>query len=387
MQIAITNPTTWPHVRRGGERFINELARFLGERGHAVTIISGKPGRGEVREREGYRTVCHRRLWHPSLARIGVLEFHAFFLPCLVSLLRGRYDVVLCCTFLDTWAAILARKLTGTPCVFWVNSLAPPVRYVRSLTLGGAVLRLAVRDADEVIALSGYMQGGLTLRFGRAGVRLPVPVDTARFALSRGRDHARPAILCAAALDDRRKGGRLLVKAFDRLKGVRPEALLHVSSAVSERTRTELTALVSPRWRGDVHFLGAGEIEDLPSLFGLAAISVLPSLWEAFGMVILESMATGTPVVGARHGAIPELISDDGVGRLFDPGLDGPEPTDEAGLARSMIEALELSRDPGTALRCRAHAERFGWSAVGPAFEALLARLGRRARPAPAAAR
>src|SRR3989304_9766800 len=103
MPIAFTKPPTAPHGPQGGE-------------GYAGAVIPGKPGRGEIRDSDGYRTVYHRRLWHPSLARIGLLEFHAFFLPCLLSLLRGRYDVVLCCTFLDTWAAILARELTGTPC-------------------------------------------------------------------------------------------------------------------------------------------------------------------------------------------------------------------------------------------------------------------------------
>ena len=44
MNIAITNPTNWPHVRRGAERFINELAAFLAARGHRATVISSKPG-------------------------------------------------------------------------------------------------------------------------------------------------------------------------------------------------------------------------------------------------------------------------------------------------------------------------------------------------------
>jgi phosphatidylinositol alpha-mannosyltransferase len=371
VRIAITSPTTWPWVRRGGERFINELARYLAGRGHQATIISAKPGPRQVIRSDGYTTVCHRRLWHPKLARIGLLEFHAFFLPCFLSLFRGRYDVVLCSTFLDTYAATVARRRTGTPCIFWVNSLPPRVQYFRSLTLGGAVYRRAMAGADEVIALSAYAQEYLARRFGRPGIRIPVPIDLDAFRLESGRDHERPVIFCAAALNDERKGGRLLMRAFDRLKTVRPDAVLALDGALTEETRTELLGLVSLRWRRDVSFLSLLESE-LPRAFGRAAVSVLPSRWEAFGMVVIESLASGTPVVGARDGAIPELIGDDRIGRLFDPGPPvSAEPTNVDGLVQALVEALELSQRPETAARCRARAERFSWSQVGPEFEAL----------------
>jgi phosphatidylinositol alpha-mannosyltransferase len=379
MRVAITNPTNWPRVRRGAERFCNELARYLARRGHRVTVVSAKPGRRECTPGDGYTTVCHRRLWHPALAKIGLLEFHPFALTALANLLRGSYDVVLSLTFSDAFAATLARRVTGASCVFMVNGLPPRIRYIRSATLRGAIFRRAIQRADEVIALSVYMQQDLQRRFGRSGTKIPVPVDTDTFRLSPRRDHDRPIILCAASLDDARKGGRLLMRAFDVLKTARPGALLQISSAVSDETRSELLACVSPRWRRDVQFLGAGRLEDLPALFGRAAISVLPSRWEPYGMVILESLATGTPVVATRDGAIPELVTDPELGCLFDPGPEGEvEPSNLAGLVQAMLEGLELSRRAGTAERCRAHAERFSWSAIGPRFETLLGQLAAR---------
>jgi hypothetical protein len=44
VKIAITNPTNWPYLRRGVERFINEGAPYLSRLGHEVTVVSGKPG-------------------------------------------------------------------------------------------------------------------------------------------------------------------------------------------------------------------------------------------------------------------------------------------------------------------------------------------------------
>ena len=147
MKIAITNPTTWPHVRRGAERFLNELAFFLAGRGHDVTVIASHPGPKQITHERGYKTVYHRRRWHPALAKAGVLEFHAFMPVALAHLLRERFDVVHCCTFMDAYAARLARKLTGVPYVFWINGLPPRVRYVRSVTTKGAIFKRAVCGA------------------------------------------------------------------------------------------------------------------------------------------------------------------------------------------------------------------------------------------------
>ena len=372
MNIAITNPTTWPRVRRGTERFINELAFDLAERGHQVTVIATRPGPKEVLHERGYKTVLYRSLWHPSLARAGILEFHPFLFTAMGSLLRHRYDLHVCCTFMDAFAANCVRNITGVPFVFWVNGLPTPIRYVRSLTLRGQVFRHAIQKADEVIALSTYMQNYLLEHFGRGGIRVPVPVDTNLFRLCRQRDQTRPVVLCSAALEDARKGGRLLMRAFNRLKAIRQNVILQLSCGISQAKREELLALVEDRWREDALFLGAGRLEDLPELFGRAAVSVLPSRWEPFGLVTLESMATGTPVVATRDGGIPEIVTTDHVGRLFDPGPEtSPEPTNLKGLVEALEEGLWLSRQPDTAQRCRHRAEEFSWKKLGPLFEQL----------------
>ena len=93
-------------------------------------------------------------------------------------------------------------------------------------------------------------------------------------------------------------------------------------------------------------------------------------------MVVVESMAAGTPVVGTRDGALPELINQPGIGRLFEPNSNGGvEPNNIAGLVQAIEECLDLSRLPQTAQHCRAEAERYSWPAVGSQFEELLERL------------
>ncbi len=81
----------------------------------------------------------------------------------------------------------------------------------------------------------------------------------------------------------------------------------------------------------DVEFLGAVPDSDLPALYRQAAVLALPSVertcygrhlrvTELLGLVLLEAMASGTPVIGSRLGALPEVIQDGITGFLVEPG-------------------------------------------------------------------
>lgn len=374
MKVAITTPTNWPEVRRGGERFANELAAYLAQQGHAVTVICGKAGRGETERQHGYETVRHRRLWHPFFGRFGLLEFHMFFFPCLAHLLRERFDVVVSLTFMDALAAIVARRFTGAKVLLMLNGIPPKKPYFRALSLKGAFFRRAVLRSDLVVGVSDYVRAYLERRWGRQCIALAPPVDAERFRPKTRNQEGAPVILCAAALDDARKGGRTLMRAFNLVKGWRPDAQLWVASRLPEETKTSLRDLVDLRWRDDVRFLDASD--ELGTLFDRATISVLPSLWEPYGMVVIESMAAGTPVVGTADGALPELIGSRDVGRLFDPGGNSDvEPSNAEGLAKAIDECLDLAALPETRRRCREHALRYSWTTLGPTYERLLEEL------------
>ena len=297
-----------------------------------------------------------------------------FFFPCLFHLLRERFDVVVSLTFMDAFAAQIARRFGSGRSFLMLNGIPPKKKYFRVLSLKGAVFGSAVRNADLVVGVSDYVLQYLEGRWKRECLSLPPPVDADRFHPTSRLKSGAPVILCAAALEDARKGGRVLMKAFDLLKRRRPDVLLQLVTSVRPETEAALLALVSPEWRPDVEFSHAEE--DLPDLFSKATISVLPSLWEPYGMVVIESMATGTPVVGTRDGALPELISNLGVGRLFDPGSDTDvEPTNVEGLAQALDECIELAQRPETRQRCRAHAMRLSWQVLGPRYEETIRQL------------
>ena len=90
----------------------------------------------------------------------------------------------------------------------------------------------------------------------------------------------------------------------------------------------------------------------LAEAYATAWVSALPSTDEAFGLVLAEALACGTPCVGSNQGGIPEVVDRPEIGRLFD----GDDPRR---LARALLETLELAGDPATAGACRARAEDF----------------------------
>ena len=81
-----------------------------------------------------------------------------------------------------------------------------------------------------------------------------------------------------------------------------------------------------------VHFIGWVDEEDKPALYTLADALVFPSLYEGFGLPVLEAMACGTPVIAANAASLPELVGDAGI--LV-------APRDVEGLAEAMIRLVE----------------------------------------------
>jgi phosphatidylinositol alpha-mannosyltransferase len=106
----------------------------------------------------------------------------------------------------------------------------------------------------------------------------------------------------------------------------------------------------------------------MTDILGRAWAVALTSFGEAFGLVLIEGLATGTPVVGSAGGTFPEIIDRPEVGRLHEG--DEPEP-----LAAALLACFELAQDPGTRAACRARAEDFSQRRTVTAYEELYAEL------------
>jgi glycosyltransferase involved in cell wall biosynthesis len=198
---------------------------------------------------------------------------------------------------------------------------------------------------------------------------LPPTVDRDLFTPQAAkRDNKNPKIIFTADLGDERKGGSLLIRAFNLVQREMPDTRLQLAGPIGFGFEDKLRLLTAEAMK-NVEVLGTGSLETLPTLYASASATVLPSIGEPFGMVLTESLSAGTPVVGTRSGAIPEIIDDPQIGTLFNRDTDEMESSIR--LAAAMQRTLELSREAEIRKRCRTHAQRYTWQALGPSFEVL----------------
>lgn len=342
MRVALLNPCFWPEVQRGAERVVRELATDLIAAGHEPRLITSHPGRPRTSVDDGLPTV---RNWRPPerlLRKRGVQEYVTHLLFSRLSLERGDDDIAH--AFYPTDAVVARRwgERHGRPSLLWYGGI-PRRDQVASRRGRARVLAESIQGCDAVVVSSRAAADGIRRWFG-VEARVVYPgVRLEQFAAAPVRAE-QPTIACAADPDDGRKRVGLLIDAFRRVRRERPDARLR---------------LVRPRTPGTDAELGAEPgvelVEQTPTapaeMFADAWSSALAAYNEAFGLVLVESLACGTPAVGMRDGGVPEIIDRPEVGRLFDGSEDD--------LVRALLEGLELGGDPATAARCRARAEEF----------------------------
>lgn len=362
MRIALLHPTYAPEVRRGSERLVSDLAAALAGIGHEVTVITGHPGRTVSRLEDGVRVVRGRRFSQPP-----TFGLHEEFLGNAPNVLRrlgrGGYDVAQAFYLTDAWAALRARRLEGPPVVFSFHGI-PDRPYLVARRRRLEMFQRVVGEAAECSVLSEAAAAPFRRYLLREPRILPGGVVGERFAVDEPRA-ASPTLLCAASLGDPRKRGRLLLSAFARLRERRPDAVLKVV-----RAPDPFLSPYSLELPEGAEWIEAPSDEELARAYAGAWASVLPAVDEPFGLVLIESLAAGTPVVAARSGACPEILGDDEwIGRQF-------EPDDAADLVRAMDEALELKTRSGTAGACRERALPHDWSRVVRSYETVLRSAG-----------
>ena len=347
LRIALLSPCFWPEVRRGGERFVRELADGLLERGHRPRLITSHPGWLSRSVEDGLPIL---RLPRPPQGRLLRRHYEPYLTHVPLTYLAlhaGEFDLAHSVAPPDALAALRWRRRSGRPVV--LSYLGIPDR--QGLTEFRRRMQTTARaaaGADASVALSRYAADAFERWLGvRARVIHP-GVSLEAFTPASQR-HPAPTIVCSAAPEVPRKHVGLLVEAFQLVRREHPDARL-----VLNRPRDPGAA-----GRAGVGLDAAGvelaDLDDRAALaraYGEAWVAALPSTDEAFGLVLVEALACGTPVVGHAHAAIPEVIDSPLVGRLFDR-------LEPEALARALLECFELASDDVTAERCRRRAAEF----------------------------
>ncbi|MEV8427233.1 glycogen synthase [Streptomyces sp. HUAS 31] len=292
--------------------------------------------------------------------------------------LEGR-ELVHSHTWYANLGGHLAKLLYGIPHVMTAHSLEP-LRPWKAEQLGGGYAlsswaeATAIEAADAVIAVSGAMREDIlgcypALDPGRVHV-VHNGIDTTLYrpdhrtdVLTRfGLDADRPFVLFVGRIT-RQKGVPHLLRAIRHIDPA-AQVVLCAGAPDTPEIDQEFRDLYQElsRVREGVHWIP--QMLPRPEVIQLlthAAVFVCPSVYEPLGIVNLEAMACGTPVVASRVGGIPEVVDDGKTGLLV------PLDDDfEAGLAHALDSVIgdpEAARRMGEAGRERAVGE-FGWDAV-----------------------
>ena len=293
---------------------------------------------------------------------------------------RTRYDVIHVHWPLPLalfgWAAQRARPARLVTTFYGVE-----LRWVKgALPFFKGFLAWAARRSDRVIAISQYTAGEL-----RALADVPIEVIPYTTSLPEpaarppeARDGTGPVLFVGRLVE--RKGVAHLIEAIARLGGGEAAPRLEIVGDGPERPGLEALAQrlgVAQR----VVFRGKIPPDELQATYARAAVCVLPSVLdtrgdtEGLGVVLLEAMNQGTPVIASRIGGIPDIVEDGVSGLLVPPG----DADALAAAVRRVRDDPALARRLGEAGRRRLR-EQFSWQAIVQRWLNLYAGLVPRAR-------
>lgn len=316
----------------------------------------------------------------------------------LFSLREGiRYDIIHSHYWLSGWVAHLLKRYWNAPTVHMFHTLAhlknrvADDRYHES-TLRVQIERRLLEVTDNIVAPNPDERAELLWTLGADNRRIctiPPGIDLSRFHPRDAREARReldlpdnPLVLFVGRIDPI-KGIDTLIEAFAHLRhgdwNESPPKLVFIGGTLVPDSTGELVpgpdlepVLIRARELGiadDIIFRGAQPQDLLPSYYAAATVCAVTSLYESFGLVAVEAMACGLPVVATRVGGMKFTV-EEGVSGLLVPSGD----------AISIAKALErviVDRPFRATLQvgARQAAIRFSWHTVGSAVRSLYERL------------
>jgi len=363
--------------------YIRELAHELGEQGHSVDVYTRAH---DPRDRQIYDLGQNTRLIHltagedEEINKLAVYPYLSEFTCNLENFKKHndlRYDLIFSHYWLSGQVGKCLQQLWQVPHMMMFHTVGA-VKNTTGIGEYEPELRIEAekdltRDCHRIIAPTNREKENLILHYGalpeRIGV-VPCGVDLEQFK-PMGKEIAKrqlglgnDKIILFVGRIDQLKGIDQLLKAMPYLPNTQGLRLVIIGG--DEHSQHEIEQL--RKLSRDLHiqdsvtFLGLIKHEELPCFYNAADVCVVPSYYESFGLVALESLACGTPVVANDVGNLKSII------RQGETGYVTTDNTPHRLADKITLLLAKSSTDTEYALSIRASVSRFSWSNIAGAI-------------------
>ena len=372
MRVLMVSDNYFPHVG-GIPVHIDNLARGLRKRGHTVEVLTGKY---DSQVLDGFTSTPDEELVH-RVGRATLLRSNkswaslplGFHLKSQVkSILARGYDVVHIHGALTPMLPLLALRYSRTRNVITLHAYHSESKGYKAFK---PALRRYFNRLDGIIGVSRAAVESVERCFPGDYTVIPNGIDPAEFSPTTpplsGLNGRRPRLLFVGRFEPK-KGLKYLLRALPRIKREHPNFELMVvgSGPLGYSYREHIPAELQEH----VRFCGVVDPHEVPAYYAACDLFCAPSVdCESFGIILLEAMATGKPVVASDIPGFREVVRDgeDGV-------LVAPRAPDRLADAITMV-----LQDEGLRRRLvdngRRKALAYSWSSVAERVEALYDRV------------
>ena len=369
MKIALVSPYDFAHPG-GVTHHIEALTGRLRALGHTVKIFA--PYSSAFDDADGIDIVpCGRPVPIPTAGSVARVSFAVWLQPRLKKMLRDEaFDVV---HIHEPFMPFLPWVIADISPTTTVATFHAYNEHARRYWFWKPVFNRLARNLDGRIAVSTAARDYVSYHYPGEYEIIPNGIDVDRFS------NPAPPLpeLCDGKLNilfvgrlEKRKGLRYLLSAYSTLKWEFPDLRLVVVGPGTPDPDSWRT--IGERGIQDVVFTGAVSDEDLPRYYQGADIFCSPATgMESFGIVLIEAMASGTPVVASDIGGFSTVVAHGEQGLLV-------PPRDEGALRdalRTLIVDASLRRRMG--LAGREHVEEYRWERVAARVLDCYARASR----------
>lgn len=395
-RLAILSTHTSPMAAMGGKKtggmnvYIRELAQELGSRGIAVDIFTRRTSIDEPKI--DYSIGENVRLIYITAGPVSNLKpeeiypYLSQFTARLIAFATRqniKYDIIYSHYWLSGWVAQKLKESWGIPFVQMFHTLGHMKKRIilsHENIMPDQRIRTETETmewADRIIAATPAEHSQLMwlYRANRRKIEIVPPgVNTTRFyPISAAEAHAKigcdlnQKILLFAGRIEPLKAVDTVIHALSVIRERNEELLKQICFAVvggdpadcSDTEMIRLQDLALDLGLADkVHFLGAKDQSELPLFYAAATAVIMASDYESFGMVALEAMATGTPVIASQVGGLAFLVQDQETGFLV--------PVREPELMAHCIETLVTNPQKCQEMGYQAYqlAQEYAWSNI-----------------------